>query len=200
MTTKALETPNAAVFIDRDGTVNVEKNYLHRIEDWEWIPGVIEAIKKLNDMNLPVIVVSNQAGIARGYYDEQAVNKLHRQVQKLLEKENARIDGFYFCPHHPDYSPAGPCRCRKPEPGMLLTASQDFNIDLARSFMIGDKLSDVEAGSRCGAFPILVRTGYGQQASEQCESAILIKNDLLDAVRYIEQQLTSSPLLAGETP
>jgi D-glycero-D-manno-heptose 1,7-bisphosphate phosphatase len=197
---KALENQKAAVFIDRDGTVNVEKNYLHKIEEWEWIPGAIEAIKKLNNLGVPVIVITNQAGIARGYYDEQAVEKLHGQVDLLLEKENAKIDGYYFCPHHPDYSSEGACFCRKPEPGMLLKASRDFNIDLTRSFMIGDKLSDIDAGRRCGVTPILVRTGYGQQASEQCDASILIKNDLLDAINYIEQQLTSSHLLEGVKP
>ena len=187
-----MENSKTAVFIDRDGTVNVEKNYLHKIEDWEWIPGVIEAIKKLNRIGLQVIVVSNQAGIARGYYDEQAVKALHRQVEELLEKEQAKIDGFYFCPHHPDFSAGGPCRCRKPEPGMLQQASQDFDIDLTRSFMIGDKLSDIEAGRRCGAMPILVRTGYGQQAAEKCDPSVVIKNDLSDAVQYIEQLLTGA--------
>ena len=159
---------NRAVFLDRDGTINVEKHYLHKIEDFEFIPGAPEAIKKLKDAGFLVIVVSNQAGVARGFFDEQAVETLHRHLQSELAALGTAIDAFYFCPHHPEegvgrYRIA--CDCRKGEPGMLLQAAREHNIDLHASFMIGDKLADIEAGERAGCQSILVLTGYGETAA-----------------------------------
>lgn len=157
-----------AVFLDRDGTINVEKDYLYRIEDFEFIPGAPEAIKRLKDAGFLVIVVTNQSGVARGYYTLEDVNRLHDHIQNELEKIGTSIDAFYVCPHHPtegigDYSRE--CDCRKGNPGMLLQAAKDFDIDLARSIMVGDKLADVEAGRRSGCVPYLVLTGYGMQES-----------------------------------
>ncbi len=179
----------SAVFLDRDGTINVEKNYLHKIEDFEFIPGAQQAIKQLKDAGFLVIVVSNQAGIARGYFDEQAVNVLHDHIQSELATIGTSIDAFYFCPHHPEeglgrYKVA--CECRKGEPGMLLEAAKDHNIDLKKSFMIGDKLADIEAGARAGCKSILVMTGYGKMTALKPEVVSVEKSiDLSSAVELI---------------
>jgi D-glycero-D-manno-heptose 1,7-bisphosphate phosphatase len=157
-----------AVFLDRDGTINIEKEYLHKIEDFEFIPGAPEAIKRLKDAGFLVIVVSNQSGVARGYFDEQAVDTLHEHIQAELAAYGTSIDAFYFCPHHPvngvDHYQVD-CDCRKGAPGMLLQAAREHEIDLQRSFMIGDKLADIEAGQRAGCQSILVLTGYGETAA-----------------------------------
>jgi D-glycero-D-manno-heptose 1,7-bisphosphate phosphatase len=155
-----------AVFLDRDGTINVEKEYLHRIEDFEFLPGAPQAIRRLNEAGLLVLVVTNQSGIGRGYYSAEEVETLHGHLQSQLNALGARIDGFYLCPHHPtegvgDYRVA--CDCRKGEPGLLLRAAEDFGIDLASSWMVGDKAADIEAGVRAGCRPILVLTGYGRR-------------------------------------
>jgi len=176
-----------AVFLDRDGTINVEKEYLHRAEDWEWIPGAIEAIRLINEMGYLAIVVTNQAGIARKYYDEAAVQALHRQVDAWLDAENAKIDAYYYCPHHPQYGDVRDCQCRKPAPGMLVAAQQDFNIDLENSWMIGDKLIDVEAARQVGITPILVETGYGMEERKRLAPGIICKPDVLSAVREIAE-------------
>lgn len=154
-----------AVFLDRDGTINIEKHYLYRPEDFEFIEGVPEAIELLNRNGYLVIVVSNQAGVARGYYSEQDVRKLQEYINTELKNWDAHIDRFYFCPHHPE---AGigkykvKCHCRKPETGMFEQACRDFPIDIASSWMIGDNRGDILAGNRFGLKTVLVRTGYGQ--------------------------------------
>lgn len=132
--------------MDRDGTINIDKNHLYRIEDWEWIEGAIAAIRAFNQAGHLVIVVTNQAGIARGLYDSEDVEKLHAYVQSELAQHGARIDRFYFCPHHPDYGDKVICDCRKPKPGMIKRAGREMNIDLSKSWLIGDKDSDIFAG------------------------------------------------------
>lgn len=155
-----------AVFLDRDGTINVEVNYLHRAADLDLIPGAARAIRALNGAGYRVIVVTNQAGIARGYYGESALHALHSHLRATLAAEGARIDAFYFCPHHPDFT--GACACRKPMPGMLTQAAVDHGIDLTRSWLIGDSAGDLGAARAAGCRSILVRTGYGRAV----ESAI----------------------------
>jgi len=175
-----------AIFLDRDGTLNVEKGYLYRIEDWEWIPGALEAIRQINSLGYLAIVVTNQAGIARGYYDASAVNELHKKVDHLLKLAGAHIDAFYFCPHHPMFGEKEQCSCRKPAPGMLRQAQRDLNVDLDRSWLIGDRLSDVEAGFRAGVSPILVQTGYGEFESADVYPNLCYAPDVLSAVLHIE--------------
>ena len=139
---------NKAAFFDRDGTINVEKNYLYKVEDFEFIEGIPELIKKYNDEGYIVIVVTNQAGIARGYYTEEDMNILHRYINEQLAKIGAHIDAFYFCPHHPDIT--GECNCRKPKTGMLEKAIKDWDIDVSQSILYGDKPWDIVAGKKCG--------------------------------------------------
>jgi len=139
---------NKGAFFDRDGTINVDVNYLYKIEDFCFIDGMPQFIKKFNDWGYKVIVVTNQAGIARGYYTEEGMHKLHHHINDELAKIGAHIDAFYFCPHHPDIT--GPCHCRKPESGMIEQAIRDFDIDVTQSILFGDKPWDIEAGENCG--------------------------------------------------
>ena len=174
-----------AVFLDRDGTINVEKSYLYRLEDWEWIPGAIDAIRNLNHAGYLVIVVTNQAGIARGMYGEEDVRRLHEQTDAVLAPLGARIDAYYYCPHHPDFGARIACSCRKPSPGMILQASRDWDIDLSHSYIVGDKLADVEAGLAAGVTPILVATGYGAESRSALASGVHWVADVGAAARLI---------------
>ncbi|MCQ8127411.1 D-glycero-beta-D-manno-heptose 1,7-bisphosphate 7-phosphatase [Methylomonas rivi] len=176
-----------AIFLDRDGTLNIEKEYLFRIDDWEWIPGAVEAIKLINMMGYLAVVVTNQAGVARGYYDEEDILELHRQVDKMLAAEGAWIDAYYYCPHHSEYGSVQGCGCRKPAHGMLLAARRDLHIDLAKSFMIGDKAIDVAAGVAAGVTPVLVMTGYGRAQSALVDISVHRSAAILDACQYIEK-------------
>lgn len=173
-----------AVFLDRDGTLNIEKDYLFRIEDFEFVPGVPEAIRLLNRAGLLVVVVTNQSGIARGYYGEADLHRLHRHVDTLLAAQGARVDAWYHCSHHPDgHEPyRRRCDCRKPLPGMLLRATQEHGIDLKESVMIGDKLADIQAALAAGCRPILVRTGYGAAEEKLMPVGVEVYDDLPAAV------------------
>lgn len=160
------------VFLDRDGTMNEEVHYLYRPEDLVLLSGCAEAVRLLNEAGYRVIVVTNQAGVARGYYTEADVDALHVYMNTLLAGENAHVDAFYYCPHHPEHGMGKykkKCRCRKPETGMFEQAEKDLpdGIDRNASFMIGDKLLDTEAGKRFGVTSILVGTGYGAKLREQ---------------------------------
>lgn len=142
---------NKAIFLDRDGTLNVEKNYLYKIDEFEFIPGMPEAIKKWNELGYKVIIVTNQAGVARGYYTEEDVENLHTFINDLLIKSGAHIDAFYYCPHHPTHGIGKykvECSCRKPKTGMLEQAILDFDINVAQSYLFGDHDSDIEAGEK----------------------------------------------------
>ncbi len=157
-----------AVFFDRDGTVNVEVHYLSRPEQLELLPTVAQTITMLNSQGIAAVVVTNQAGIARGYFPEHRLEAVHLRLHELLAEENAKLDGVYYCPHHPTaglgaYRKA--CECRKPSPGMLMAAARDLNLDLTRSLMIGDRDSDLQAGANAGCQTGLVLTGYGQETS-----------------------------------
>lgn len=155
-----------AVFLDRDGTLNEERDYLHRIEDFAFIPGAAEAVRRLKAAGFLVIVATNQSGVARGYFPLDAVARLHDHLQAELRRVGAEIDAFYICPHHPLEGAGGyrvDCDCRKGAPGMLLQAARDHDVDLGRSYMVGDKLADIEAGRAAGCTAMLVRTGYGRR-------------------------------------
>lgn len=184
-----------AVFVDRDGTLNVEKNYLYRVEDFEFIPGAPEAIRRLRESGFLVIVVTNQSGVARGYFTLSEVDALHRHIQNELKKAGTCIDGFYVCPHHPAEGVGEfrrECDCRKGEPGLLLRAAAERHIDLSASYMVGDKLADVEAGERAGCTPLLVMTGYGRtEALKLAGKQVHCFNDLGAATGYVLQRLLS---------
>jgi len=178
----------SAVFLDRDGTINVEREFIHRIEDFEFIPGAPQAIRLLKAAGFMVIVVTNQSGVARGYYDEAAIDLLHRHMDAELAGFGAVIDAYYFCPHHPEHGTGKyrkQCGCRKPLAGMLYQAAEDFSLDLTTSYIIGDRLADVEAGLNAGCIPLLVRTGYGADESIKLQPDIPVYDDLLSAARAI---------------
>ncbi len=158
-----------AAFLDRDGTLNVEIQYLHRVQDFEWIPGAVESVRRLNEAGVLVLVVTNQAGIAHGKYTERDVHTLHDHMRRELEEHGAHVDRFYFCPFHPEgvipeYRRAS--RCRKPNAGMLEQGMSDWELGPDECVMVGDKNSDVEAGLSLGVQTVLVETGYGAEHSK----------------------------------
>lgn len=177
------------VFLDRDGTINIEKNYLYKREDFSFIQGAPEAVALLKNSGYRVIVVSNQAGVARGYYTEDDVKVLHEFVNEELKKWNTGIDAFYYCPHHPTAGKGKykrECECRKPRTGLLERAVADFPTDMDLSWMIGDNKSDIEAGAAFGVRTILVRTGYGKQLElENYVGYDYIADDLYHAVKIV---------------
>ncbi len=154
-----------AVFLDRDGTINVDVGYLNHPDQMELIPRAGDAIRLLNEAGFKAVVVTNQAGIARGLLQEELLPAIHQRLSALLDQEKARIDGYYYCPHHPEaaieqYRIA--CQCRKPFPGLIRTAAADLGIDVARSWVIGDKSCDIELAHNVGAGAVMVMTGYGK--------------------------------------
>ena len=156
-----------AVFLDRDGTINEEVHYLSEPGQFRLLDGAAEAIRLLNRAGFKVVVFTNQSGIARGYFSEKRLQEIHALMVELLRARQAHLDAIYWCPHHPTagrgvYKTA--CQCRKPRPGMLKKAARELEIDLGRSFTVGDKISDLEAGRAAGCRNILVRTGYGLTA------------------------------------
>lgn len=163
------------IFLDRDGTINEEVKYLYRPEDLKLLDGVPEAVRMFNRAGFRVIVITNQAGVGRGYYSEADVEKLHGYLNQRLEKESAHIDAFYYCPHHPEHgigSYKKACQCRKPGIGMFLAAEKDYFVDKGHSYMIGDKLIDAEAGHNYGITSLLVGTGYGRECHRQSQERL----------------------------
>ena len=154
-----------AVFLDRDGVLIEDVHYLKKPEQVQLTPGAGGAVARLNAAGLPVVVVTNQSGVARGYFPAGRVAEVHQRLDQLLAEEGARVDRYYFCPHHPEGTvPAFrvECDCRKPRPGLVLRAACDLGIDLGASYLVGDKLSDLEAGAAAGCRTLLVRTGHGR--------------------------------------
>jgi D,D-heptose 1,7-bisphosphate phosphatase len=179
---------NAAVFLDRDGTINEEVGFLDSLEKLKIFPQAIEAIKRINESGMKAVIITNQSGVARGFFDEAFVMHVHKHIGKTLQDKGATIDGFYYCPHHPieGHKPyLKSCTCRKPEVGLIIQAAKDFNIDLPRSYMIGDTAKDIEMASRIGAKGVLVKTGYGSNIDvSECHPAH-VAEDVLDAVDWI---------------
>jgi len=178
-----------AVFVDRDGTLNEESGYLCKKEDCRFIPGALEAIGQLNKAGFLVVVITNQSGIARGYYSEADLAQLHLYMDKEIAAAGGLVAGWYHCPHHPDYPDRGSqCDCRKPLPGMIQRAAKELGIDLTSSWMVGDKLADVYAGVAAGCQTILVETGYGSVEALSAPKEQLIFDDLGTAAAHILRQ------------
>ncbi|MBW2038196.1 MAG: HAD-IIIA family hydrolase [Deltaproteobacteria bacterium] len=170
------------VFLDRDGTINQEVGYLSAPEAMELLPGAARAIRLINCLGLRAVVVSNQSGVARGYFPLSTVEEANRRLKLLLAQEGACLDGIYYCPHHPEDG----CPCRKPEPGLLKRAAEELGIDLPSSYMAGDRAEDIEAIHRVGGKGILVLTGYGgQQENWPGRPPDFVAQDLLEAVYWI---------------
>ncbi|MBS1371046.1 MAG: D-glycero-beta-D-manno-heptose 1,7-bisphosphate 7-phosphatase [Lentisphaeria bacterium] len=180
---------NKAFFLDRDGVVNEEVDYLSDPDQVVILPGVAPALRRLREAGFLAVVVTNQSGVARGMYGEADVLAVHERIRELLAAEGAGIDRFYYCPHHAKYG--SPCSCRKPQPGMLLAACRDLDIDPARSAMVGDRLSDVAAGRAAGCRACyLVKTGYGLEVIRNEDIAgIDVAENLSDAVeRFLKRE------------
>jgi D-glycero-D-manno-heptose 1,7-bisphosphate phosphatase len=179
-----------AVFLDRDGVINEEEEYLSDPSKLRLVPGVADATRRLNERAVPVIVVSNQSGVARGYYPESQIAILHHALEEMLATEGARIDRFYYCPHHPEGQGKYriDCDCRKPKPGLLIRAARDMGLNLKKCAVIGDKASDMGAGVSAGCKTILVMTGQGRKEwsswNEEFQPSH-VAADLSDAVEWL---------------
>jgi D-glycero-D-manno-heptose 1,7-bisphosphate phosphatase len=198
--------PRPALFLDRDGVINVDVGYLHRPGDLALIDGSAEAIARVNRLGVPVVVITNQAGIGRGYYDEAAFRAVQAKLEQVLAERGAHLDGCYFCPHHPVHGVGRlrvACDCRKPKPGLLLQASRELGLDLAASLLIGDKDSDLEAGRAAGCTTLLVRTGYGATHEAELVAAgrthawDAVFDTLRDAAGFIEDHFSRSRSSTG---
>lgn len=190
-----------AVFVDRDGTINVDTHYPHEIEDLHLYPGALEGLRRLARLPVHVIVVSNQAGIAHGQFTRVDMSRFNEELRRSVEASGGRIDAFYFCPHKEPHELAPgeeACPCSKPKPGMLLEAARDFGIDPGRSVMIGDKRSDILAGRRAGSSTILVHTGKaGLEPGGVNVAPDSVADDLAAAARLVEAHLFAPAAASG---
>ena len=189
---RSAKRPRPAVFLDRDGVINRECGHISRLEDFELLPGVGKAVRRLNRTRYLVIVVSNQSVIARGKLDESGLLEIERKMEWLLGQEGAYVDRAYYCPHHPDKGFPGErremkvvCDCRKPNIGLISRAATELNIDLSRSWMVGDATTDIQAGVNAGIKTVLVKTGYAGQDGKCSCSPDLETENLTDAVEVI---------------
>ena len=191
------KTKIAAVFLDRDGTLNEESGYLNHVDRLKLIDGAAEAVALLSRHGLKTIVVTNQSGVARGYFPETLLPRLHDKLQELLIERGARLDAIYYCPHHPDVGEPPyrrDCECRKPKLGMIRRAEKEFSVDARKSYMVGDKISDVEFGRRAGCKTVLLLTGYGKGELEHNREQLNgdpdhVAADILDAAKWIVSDL-----------
>lgn len=170
--------PRAAVFFDRDGVLNVDRGYVHAPEQFAWIDGAIDAVRACNESGLLVFVVTNQAGVAHGYYPESDVTRLHAWMSAALHAQGAHVDEFAYCPHHPQarldaYRQS--CACRKPAAGMILSLCTRWPIDLASSFLVGDKDTDLAAAEAAGLPGFLYRGGSLDEFVATCRAALPVR-------------------------
>lgn len=162
-----MSAARTAVFLDRDGTLNNEVDFVRTPEELHLIPGAAHAVRRLNEVGLVTCLMSNQSGIARGFLTEEMLERIHAKLTAELAEEGARLDALYYCPHYPEGTVAPyniGCSCRKPSPGMILQGAAEFGLDLTASFVVGDSAVDVLAGRAAGATTLLVLTGYGRRA------------------------------------
>lgn len=183
-----------AVFLDRDGTLVEEAGYIDRIDRLELYPWSVDAVRLLNRAGFRVVVVTNQAGVARGYFGEAFVREAHAHLDAVMREAGAEIAGFYYCPHHVHAAVEvyrQVCDCRKPAPGMFLRAARELDLDLARSYAVGDRWHDVQAAQAAGATAIMVRSGYGATELARPTGRVTpayIAGTLIDATTWILRQ------------
>ncbi len=186
-----------AVFLDRDGTVNEQMGYINHESRFHLLPGAAGAIKKLNDAGVPVVIVTNQSGIARGYFPENLLDRVHEIMNEKLAAEGAHVDAIYICPHHPEARQKKyrrDCNCRKPKTGLFIQAAEEMELDLPNSYVVGDRWSDLESAKNCKAAGILVLTGYGRGELEYAGEVkdtqpAFVAEDLGAAVNWILQDM-----------
>ena len=191
-----------AVFVDRDGVISEEVGYLGDCDRLRLIPHSAEAVKLVNQSGLKIIAITNQSGVARGYFSEEMLGDIHRKMEMLLSDQGAFLDGIYYCPHHPEGTVEAyrmECDCRKPAAGLLIRAAKEHSIDVSSSYLVGDKHTDIECARRAGARGILVLTGYGRDELKKINGGAsaqphYVAADLLDAVQWIIKDKT------GEKP
>lgn len=184
-------THRGAVFLDRDGTLIEEVGYLDRVDRVRLFPWSVTAIRALNDANIPIVLITNQSGVARGFFSEAVVDEVHHHIGKLLAAGGAHLDAYYYCPHHRDgkiarYAVA--CDCRKPGRGLVDRAARDLNVDAVRSFTVGDRWLDVALARNIGGRGILVRTGYGADEERRPADGLAadaVVNNLVEAASWI---------------
>ena len=181
-------TQRRFVVLDRDGTIIVERQYLSDPRQVELIPGAASGLRRLNEMGLGLVVITNQSAVGRGFFDQLRLDLIHQRLRELLNAEGVHLDGVYICPHTPEDD----CPCRKPRPGLLELAAKELDFDPRACFVIGDKACDVELGQRVGATTFLVRTGYGAQvAAETTVSADYVVDAVWDAAQVIKRLLAA---------
>ena len=183
--------PNYAIFLDRDGTINEDPGYLGELNKVYLLPGAGEGLSILrNKYDFKLIVISNQSGIARGILTHDMVQNINSKINKLLQQFNVRIDDFYYCPFHPEFSSNEECQCRKPSPELVNKAADEHNIDLSKSYFIGDMVTDIECGKNAGLKTILVETGNGKKALEtlkiQNNLPSFVAQNILDSCNFIQ--------------
>ena len=186
-----------AVFLDRDGTINEQMGYINHISRFVMLPRAAAGIRLLNAQEIPVVVVSNQSGLARGYFPESLIQEVHAKMNRVLAETGAHVDGIYICPHHPEAKEERfrlACDCRKPKPGLFLQAAADLDLDLGRSYVVGDRWSDLKAAAAVQAKGVLVLTGYGRGDYEyigptQPVQPAYVAEDLYAAVEWIVQDM-----------
>ena len=188
-----------AVFLDRDGVITEEVGYLSNAGQLRFIPDAVKALHLFNQAELKVIIITNQSGVARGYFPEGVISEIHQEMSKQLSAEKAFIDAVYYCPHHPEGTVEGyavQCDCRKPGVGMIRQAAEEHGIDPKHSYLVGDKLSDVECAQRAGMSGILVLTGHGKDEMKKITDAssvrpVYIAKNLYQAARWIIDDFSS---------
>ena len=161
---------NKALFLDRDGTINVEKSYLHRKDEFHFVDGICDAIKRYQDNGYLIIVITNQSGIARGYYSEEDVENLHNYIDQCFACYGITVNKWYYCPHHPVYGLKHykcECDCRKPKTGMIKKAIEDFEIDVSQSLLVGDSITDIECGQKMNIQSMYVWDFLGDKHNEK---------------------------------
>jgi D-glycero-D-manno-heptose 1,7-bisphosphate phosphatase len=184
---------NQAIFIDRDGTLNEEAGFIDRPARFCLFPFAAEAVRLINNAGWRAILVTNQSGVARGFFSEEQLDEMHKHLVAMMAHEGARLDAIYYCPHHPTEGKPPyrqDCDCRKPKPGLIERAAHDFGLDLARCVVVGDRYRDVEMAHRAGASGVLVLTGYGRNEYEYQragwgQAPEHVAENLLEAVRWI---------------
>jgi len=184
-----------AVFLDRDGTLIHDVGYLSRLEDVQWFPDAIDAVRLLNRAGFLVCITTNQGGIGLGFYSADLVQRVHAKMSAAVESSGGRLDGLFYCPHHPQAVHPElriECDCRKPKPGMIHQATAQFEIDLSKSFVVGDKAADLGLANNAGARGILVKTGYGpgevQRHAGQVPGAAFVAETVFEAAAWILTQ------------
>lgn len=187
------EKKNRAVFLDRDGTINEDVGYLSRLEDLKIYDNAPEAIRLMKEKGFLTVVVTNQSGVARGFFSEDFIVTVHDKMNEYLKERGASLDALYYCPHHPRYGNEiyrKECSCRKPQPGLLIRAAEDLDIDLTASYVIGDMPRDMDIARKVGARGVMVKTGYGNNVVATSKPDH-IAADLLAAARWIIQDQES---------